>query len=296
MTLSRFACTVALAALATGALLACGASGTPTTVPSSSPTSAAAQKPAPAGTASAQSAAGQAKSRVDLLEGKVSEPPQKLPVVRLEAPGADSVVAAHYAQDYRVRFNVSNFEKMPEGSFVQLVLDGVPFRPVRDLKAAIKLRDLVEAGRDIAEGEHVLAVYVARPNREAIRAEKGIGVSRFWVGKRTTDSWKPGEPLLVVGSPSGGYEGEAGQEIVLDYYVINAVLGTKEHSIRTVLQGPGIAAEGISRLMTEWKPVLVWSAPAGSYTIEAALLDPQGKPVNNPWNPVKRPFTVTASR
>jgi hypothetical protein len=292
---NRFLST-SLVVILLGAVAACGGGGTPATVPSSSSPRDASSAATPSAGASALPAAGAQKSRVDLLEGKVSQPPAKLPAVRLEAPGADSVVAAHYAQDYRVRFSVGSFEKMPEGSFVQLVLDGVPFRPVRDLKEAIKLRDLVEGGQGIAAGEHVLAVYVARPSREAIRAEKGLGVSRFWVGKRVGDSWKPGEPLLVVGSPSGSYQGDAREEILLDYYVVNALLGQKEYSIRAVLQGPGIAAEGISRLMTEWKPVLVWAAPEGSYTIEATLLDPQGQPVKNPWNPAKRPFIVAGSK
>jgi hypothetical protein len=40
----------------------------------------------------------------------------------------------------------------------------------------------------------------------------------------------------------------------------------------------------------------VWAAPEGSYTIEATLLDPQGQPVKNPWNPAKRPFIVAGSK
>jgi hypothetical protein len=279
-----------LVALCLGGLAACAGGPAPATVPSGAPPNASAS--APAASSATPAATVQPKSRVDLLEGKLSEPPAKLPAVRLEAPGADAVVAAHYAQDYRVRLSVANYDKMPEGSFVQLVLDGVPFRPVRDLKEAIKLRDLGPGGQSIAEGEHVLGAYVARASREAIRGEKGIGVSRFWVGKKTGDSWKPGEPMLIVGSPSGSYQGEAGQEILLDYYLVNAALGAKDYSIRAVLHGPGIAAEGIERLMTEWKPVLVWSAPEGSYSIEATLLDPRGQPVKNGWNPVKLPFTV----
>ena len=283
-----------LGALCLAGLAACGGGPAPATVPSGTPPKASAA--AATSASAAPEATAQPKSRVDLLEGKVTDPPAKLPVVQLEAPGADSVVAAHYAQDYRVRFSVANLEKMPEGSFVQLVLDGVPFRPVRDLKEAIKLRDLGPGGQAIAEGEHVLGAYVARSSREAIRGAKGVGVSRFWVGKKTGDSWKPGEPMLIVGSPSGSYEGEASQEILLDYYLVNAALGAKDYSIRAVLHGPGIAAEGIERLMTEWKPVLVWSAPEGSYSIEATLLDPRGQPVKNPWNPIKLPFTVAGHK
>jgi len=282
-----------LALALTAGFSGCGSSGAPVSSPASKPT-ATASAAAPTATAAADNGPAFV-THVDFLEAKLSAAPDKPIRVDLDSPAQEQVVAAHFAQDFKIRYSVSNFDKLPEGSYVQLVLDNVPFRPIKDLKEPIKLRDLVEGGQ-IAEGEHILAVYVARKNQEAVRSERGVGVSRFWVGKKNGDTWKPSkDPLLVVGSPSGTYEGA--DELIADYYLINAGLGAKDYSLRVVLKGPGIKdADGDSRVVTDWVPLLVLSPGEGTYTLEVSLIDSQGQPARGPWSTVARKATIKAKK
>jgi len=252
-------------------------------------------EPATAGPAAAPSAepeAEPAKSRADLVEGKNAANPDRLPRVTITAPGNEQRIAAHYAQDYKVRYRVQNWQAMPEGSYLQFVLDGVPYEPVPDPKRPVELRALA-GGKDIAEGEHVLAAYVARKNHESIKADGAVSVRRFWIGKKSESTWDSSQDaLLVLGRPHGTYEGDEVDEILVDYYVINALLAADDHSIRFKLTGPGIDPSGITKIISEWRPLLVWSPSDGEHQLEAELLDAKGQPVANPWNPAKLTFTV----
>lgn len=247
---------------------------------------------APTATPSAEPAAEPHKSKADLVEGKNTANPGKLPRVSITAPGNDQRIASHYAQGYKVRYRVQNWQAMPEGSYLQFVLDGVPCEPIPDPKKSIELRTLA-GGKDIAEGEHVLTAYVARKNHESIKADGAVSVRRFWIGKKTESAWNSSrDAMLVLGRPHGTYEGDAVDEILVDYYVINALLAADDHSIRFKLTGPGIDPSGITKIISEWRPLLVWSPSDGEHQLEAELLDAKGQPVANPWNPAKLTFTV----
>lgn len=270
-----------------------GCSGAePSTSGPASPTDSTARPSEPAATAAPTSEpTTSAASAVDLVESKNAALPDKLPKVRVDTPGNDQRVPGHYAQTYKVRYKVTNWTSQPEGSYVQFLLDDVPYAPVTDPKRAVTLKEL--AGGDIAEGEHVLAAYVARKTHESIKAEGAVSVRRFWVGKRTAATWNSSrDPLLIVGRPHGTYEGEEADRILVDYYVINAALGSSDHTVRFTLKGPSTGPDGLEKTVDEWRPLLVWSPGAGDYTLEAELLDAKAQPVKSPHNPTKRTFTV----
>jgi hypothetical protein len=270
-------------------LVACGGSEptakppeTPPAAPTAEPTTEPEAEPAPE----------PHKSKADLVEGKNTANPDKLPRLTITAPGNDQRIAAHYAQGYKVRFRVQNWQAMPEGSYLQFVLDGVPSEPVTDPKIPIELRAL-NGGKELAEGEHLLAGFASRPNHESVKADGAVSVRRFWIGKKTASTWNSSnDPLLVLGSPHGSYAGDEVEQILVDYYVINALLAPNDHSVRFKLTGPGIEKAGITKLVSEWRPLLVWSPDDGEHTLEAELLDAKGQPVANPYNPAKVTFTV----
>jgi hypothetical protein len=269
-------------------------------------------EPGPASTAPASAAAAtsamveaepeETKSKADLLMGKNAEAPARLPIVRLLAPGFDQTVPTAMAPGYKIQYKVLNFNQMPEGAYVQLMLDGVPFRPITDLTETVRLSDLA-GGKPLGAGEHILAIFVAAANHAAIKGANGVAVSRFWVGKKGEGqkggSQKGGaewngasDPLLVMARPHGEYTGDAAQEILADFYLVNAELGDSAFSLAVTVTGPGIAGDGLKRTFTEWRPVMVWSASKGEHQLRAELLDPKGQPADVPWNPTVRTFTV----
>ena len=225
---------------------------------------------------------------MDFVEAKVSAAPAKLPNVSIDVPGYNQFIPSSLVAATKVRFKVGNWNMMPEGSYVQFVLDDKPFRPVKDPSEALMLQDL--AGGELSEGEHIIAAFVNRANHESIKGERAVAVRRFWTGKRTQGGWDSNrDPIMILGSPHGTINGS---DVLVDWYVLNALISDKEFSVRIKLDGPGVKPGGIQRVITEWKPWVMLSAHEGEYTITTELLDGNGEVAPGALNNLTRKFTV----
>lgn len=283
---SRFACLVSMFLAGAVALGACGGETPPPAAPKT-PTPPATS--APAASAEPEPAKPpEPKYDVDFVEAKQSQPPAKLPRVSIDVPGYNQFIPASLVSATKVRYKVGNWGDMPEGAYLQFVLDGKPFRPVKDPSEAIMLQDI--AGGELSEGEHIIAAFVNRANHESVKGERAVAVRRFWTGKRTPGGWDSNrDAIMILGSPHGTIDGS---DVIIDWYVLNALISDKEYSVRVKLEGPGIKAEGIQRVITEWKPWIMLSAHDGEYTINTQLLDANGDVVPGALNDLTRKFTV----
>jgi hypothetical protein len=290
MSLSRTAL-VGFSAIAMTAAACGGSTPAPaTTAPSAkAPASAA---PAASSAAPAQQPAAQ-QFDVDMVPTRVSPPPKTMPHVSVDVPGPDQFVPATFLakKDYKVRPNVRGMEAVGEGTYLQLIIDTVPAAPIKDLKAPIKLVDLVPGG-ELKDGEHVIAGFLCRANHESVKGPDGIGVNRFWTVKNSGKEYKSNAPMVVLSRPFGTYTGAAADDILVDWYLLNAVLGPKDLTVRITLKGPGIKEEGLVRNITDWTPYSIVSPHSGEYTITAELLDKDYNPVPGIWNNTSRKFKV----
>lgn len=271
------------------ALGACGGSEKP---PAQVPASPASSAPAPApepkeDTKEEANKPEEPKYDVDFVQAKPSQRLDKPPTVRIDVPGYNQFLPTSLVKATRIRYKVQGWNNVPEGSYVQFVLDGKPYRPVKEPTEKVMLTD-VAGTEELEEGEHIIAAFVNRPNHEAIKSERGIAVRRFYVGTRTKDGWNSRQdPLLVVGSPHGTYSGD----VLVDWYVLNAEISDEGYSVRVKLEGPGVKPEGIQRVITEWKPWIILSAhDDGEYSVQVELLDPNGEVP--PYGTTKRTFTM----
>ncbi|HKQ70206.1 MAG TPA: hypothetical protein VJT73_12745 [Polyangiaceae bacterium] len=214
-------------------------------------------------------------SDVAIVPARTSDAPRKMPKPWIETPGFEQVLGKDWVAAYKVILKVPGWEAAPSGSFIQFVLDGRPATPKPSFQGGIKLTDL--AGDDLGEGEHVLAAYVCRPNHESIKGADGISVHRFWIGKKTPGEYKSTAPMLVLGAPFGSYAGQQADEILIDWYVLNAVVGEHDSAVRMTLTGPGLPAEGTERFTREWRPYTLVSPHNGDYSLKVELLDKEGQ-------------------
>lgn len=226
-----------------------------------------------------------------MVPTRVSPEQKPMPTVALEGPGIDQFLPATFVnKDYKIKSKIGNWDKLPAGSYLQLVLDNVPGAPVTDPKSPAKLLDLAPGG-DVAPGEHVIAAFMCRPNHESIKGPGGVAVNRFWVGKVNTKDYKSNAPMLILNRPHGAYKGAAADDILVDWYVLNTVLGEKDNYVHVTLKGPGIKEE-LTRNINEWRPYSIVSPHNGEYTITAELMDKNGNPIAGGWNSTTRKFTV----
>jgi hypothetical protein len=225
-------------------------------------------------------------SDVAIVPAKISDVPKPSPKPWIETPGFEQVLGKDWVPGYKVLLKVPN---QPSGSYVQLVLDGRPIDTVTNFRGGIKLTDL--AGPEgLSEGEHVLVAYVCLSNRQSVKAPGGISVHRFWIGKKTDGAYQSTAPMLVLGGPYGKYSGSTADEILIDYYLLNAAVGDKDHSVRMTLKGPGLPEEGTERFTREWRPWNIVSPHNGEYTLKIELLDPSGN--TPPGGEIVRTFKV----
>ncbi len=225
-------------------------------------------------------------SDIAIVPAKTSDLPRLAPKPWIETPGFEQVLGKDWVPGYKVMLKVPN---QPPGSYVQFVMDGRPSEPVKTYRGGIKLTDL--AGPDgLEEGEHVLSAHVCLPNRQSVKVPGGISVHRFWIGKKSQGKYESTKPMIVLGGPFGHYSGGEADEILIDYYLLNAELGEKGHSVRMTLKGPGLPEEGTERFTREWRPWNIVSPHNGEYSLKVELLDPDGN--SPPGGTIVRSFSV----
>jgi len=235
----------------------------------------------------------QAPSLPDVSFGptRASDQPAKAPRVQITAPKMDQVLTGT-PEDFAVKLDVKNWETAHGGAHVHLILDDRPYMAIYDTKEPIKLSSLLGPGETLSEGEHRLVAFASRQNHESVKQKDAVSVVRFWVGKKDKSDWKPKtDPMLVYSRPKGTYNGSAADNILVDWYLVNAKLG-ETHQLRATVHGPGIEETGRQLTVTEWRPLALDYLRSGDYTITLELLDAEGNPVPGAWNETTRTITV----
>jgi hypothetical protein len=269
---------------------ACGSS-TPKAPTPVAPAPKASSAPAPSASAASSTQPAAEVFDVDMVPTRISPEQKPMPTVGLEGPGIDQFLPATFVnKDYKVKARIGNWDKLPAGSYLQLVLDNVPGAPVTDPKTAARILDLAPGG-ELAVGEHVIAGFMCRANHESVKGSGGVAVNRFWVAKVTTKDYKSNAPMLILNRPHGAYKGAAADDILVDFYVLNTLLGDKDNYVHIALKGPGIKEE-LTRNINEWRPYSIVSPHNGEYTITAELMDKNGNLIAGGWNSTSRKFTV----
>jgi hypothetical protein len=272
---------------------ACGGAEPPPPVPPAPPPPAAMtpQPPPPAVAAPAAPAA--SLPEVGFGPATPSDAPKKAPKVTIAAPKADQVVAADKAKDFQVKVNVKEWETQERGPHVHVLLDNNAYRPVYDLKAPIKLSDLIGPSDTLAEGEHVLVAFPSRMNHESVKAPGAIAITRFWIGKKGQSAMKAAkDPMMFFSRPKGTYNGPMADHVLVDWYLVNAELGDNKMSIKATVQGPGLDAAGRQLVIKEWRPYVLENLRSGEYTIAMELDDKDGKAVPGAFGSTTRKFVV----
>jgi len=268
---------------------ACGGSQPPAPAPTA-PLPAASQA-APKPEVSAAPAAPAQNYDTDIVPTRVTAAPSPMPKLSIDTPGPDQFLPPTFIKDYKVRPTVTRPEGLAKGAYVQLFLDNRPYEKPVDVKGTVKLTDLFPDG-NVPDGEHIIAGILCHPNHESIKGPGLVDAHKFMVAKKTPAvEWKTNSPMMILASPFGTYTGAAADDILIDFYVLNALLGQKDYYIHLTLKGPGIKDEKTQNIY-DWQPYSIISPHDGEYTVQAELMDKNANPVPGPWNNTTRTFKV----
>ena len=96
------------------------------------------------------------------------------------------------------------------------------------------------------------------------------------------------DPMLFYSRPKGTYTGKKEtQNVMLDFYPVNAPLGAGQYQVKAVVNGKA------EFMIDTWQPYYLKNLPVGENTVELTLMM-GGEKVNAPLNPVTRTFTLAA--
>ena len=204
------------------------------------------------------------------------------PQVAIASPKPETTLSG---PDVAVQLKLRNLsiykdKKLGLGPHLQLILDNQPAQSIYTLDEPVELKNL-------APGSHTLRVFAVWPWGESFKNEAAYAQTTFHVlaetGEHTPD---PAKPLLTFSQPQGTY---AAQPVLLDYYLTNAPLHQLAQADDTLTDWKiRCTVNGQSFVTDQWQPFYLKGLKPGQNWVQLALIDDQGKPIENAFNSTVR--------
>jgi len=229
---------------------------------------------------------------VSLTAGAASpDPSTPLPTAKVAAPTKGQVIPSDKANDFEVKLDVKNWQTATGSAHVHLILDHKPYKAIYDPKAPVKLSELTN-GEPLAEGQHVLATFPSRANHESVKTKGALNVTEFYVGKKGAAEVDLKKPFLIYSRPKGEYKGDMANHVLIDFQLLNDVLGDDKDHVNIAVSGPGIEGNLTAKVTKFGTPYYLDNLQNGSYTVKLDLVDKTDKPVAGAWNSVTREIKI----
>lgn len=171
--------------------------------------------------------------------------------------------------------------RSPDGQHIHFIVNDRTYQAHYDADEPIVVNDL-------PSGTHVLRAFPGRDWHESVKTPGALAQRLIVVGDDPA-AYPPVEewgPTLIYSRPQGSYEGAAADSVMVDFVLSNVRLAPEGHQVRITLNGER------QFVVNEWAPFLLVGVPDGEHVIRVELLDAEGVPVEAPFHPVEREFTV----
>ncbi|MCB9080378.1 MAG: hypothetical protein H6555_01575 [Lewinellaceae bacterium] len=162
-----------------------------------------------------------------------------------------------------------------EGQHIHLIVDSYPY-------AAKYTADFPY---DVADGDHYLLAFLSRSYHESIKNGKAFIAQKVSVAnKGITKAESITQPMLFYSRPKGDYVGADTKKIMLDFFLVNATLGT-DYKVKAMINDE-------EHMIDTWQPYYIEGLPMGKNLITLTLVDKEGNKVDTPLNPVSREINL----
>ena len=166
-----------------------------------------------------------------------------------------------------------------KGQHIHLIVDNEPY--------AAKY----EASFDyeIADGSHYILAFLSRSFHESIKHDgASMAVEANVSGNSIVDADPIEDPMLFYSRPKGTYVGKDAENVMLDFYPVNAELGNG-YQVK-------VEVAGETFMVDKWQPYFLKGLGMGEHTVTLTLLDAEGNTVDAPLNPVSRTITLAEDK
>lgn len=142
--------------------------------------------------------------------------------------------------------------------------------------------------QELKDGTHYILTFLSRSYHESIKTDDAHRAIKAEVNDGSFTDVEPiTQPMIFYSRPKGTYVGDDTENVMLDFYPVNAQLGNG-YTLKVDVNGDAVF------IVSEWTPYFLEGLPMGKNTITLTLLDEDGEVIDSPYNPVSRTFTLKA--
>jgi hypothetical protein len=165
-----------------------------------------------------------------------------------------------------------------KGQHIHVIVDNKPYEATYDTNYTLK--------ETLNKGNHVALTFLSRSYHESVKSKDAYQLTQFRIGDQDMDDIDLKAPHLFYSRPKGDYKGEDVNQVMLDFYLVNTIIGENGNYVMATFN------DSTEFKITKWAPYLVKGLPLGLNKLELKLMDASGKVIPGPYNAVVREFNL----
>ena len=140
---------------------------------------------------------------------------------------------------------------------------------------------------NLTDGDHTILTFLSHATREGLKHRLAYDLRTVSVGKAesTATPFDPKAPAIFYNLPRGTYVGDEADKIMLDFYLVNAVLEEEGTQVRLTINNTPFT-------LGRWAAYTLEGLPMGPNTIKLELINEDGHLIAGPYNSVTRTITL----
>lgn len=224
----------------------------------------------------------------------------EFPDARLGITGIKATPVGTDSVKLSVTFDVKNFElksqttdaggklcnNSAQGQHIHFILDNKPYVALYEPKHEVTVP---------VNTEHYLMCFLSRSYHESVKSQGAGVLAQFKVDAKGVitrgDSVKT--PMLFYSRPKGDYLAADTANVLLDFYPVNAAIGT-DYKVKADVKNE-TTGRSASFTIDQWKPNFLHGLGTGKATVVLTLIDKNGQQVSGPNTTITREIRLAAA-
>lgn len=193
---------------------------------------------------------------------------------------ADDFQNPQQAGEHNFLFEVDNFElaeqtkgerskrlaNSAKGQHIHFILNNGPYQAEYNAEFTAELN----------EGYNVVLAFLSRSYHESVKSNTAFVFKAFTIGE-DFPPFDEKAPHLIYSRPKGEYDISEKEEILLDFYLLNAELSDSGYRVKVMI-------DETEFVLSQWLPFSISGLSAGEHNFRIQLIDQEGKVVPGPFN------------
>lgn len=176
-------------------------------------------------------------------------------------------VNSYNLKDQSPSVKIHSLANSHKGQHIHFIVDNAPYQA--------KYEPAFEAV--LSSGSHLVLAFLSRSYHESVKHENAYVLKQYQLDSTAPLANIEKDPLLFYSRPKGEYSLDNGDQILLDFYLVNTALSEKGYKVKVLLDGQIFTVD-------KWRPYIIKGLGAGEHQISISLIYEYGELVPGPFN------------